>query len=208
MGSIRCVQGQAERIRESPTLIPISEGIIQDILQSFEVQESQEGLQDFHLAPDWEQLIPLFSGEMREFLPACLSSLDWSSRERSLSGRLVQSLVSGFVIHLRISLSEVKGGVSRIQLLTSKISHICQEIRDIKSRKKPQSNLAIQNYVNTGLDEGLTKRNYTWELDSSNSAKEGSNGGDGWSGNCSSHSTLHPPEPNNLNILSGPLRLN
>ena len=46
---------------------------------------------------------------MREFLPAHLGDLDWSSRERSLSGRLVQSLVSGFVIHLRIGLSEVKG---------------------------------------------------------------------------------------------------
>ena len=44
--------------------------------------------------------------------------------------------------------------VSRIQFLTSKISHICQEICDIKSREKPQSNLANQNYVNTGLDEG------------------------------------------------------
>ena len=46
---------------------------------------------------------------MREFLPACLGDLDWSSRERSLSGRLVQSWVSGFVIHLRIGLSEVEG---------------------------------------------------------------------------------------------------
>ena len=46
---------------------------------------------------------------MREFLPAHLGDLDWSSRERSLSGRLVQSWVSGFAIHLRIGLSEVKG---------------------------------------------------------------------------------------------------
>ena len=46
---------------------------------------------------------------MRELLPACLGNLDWSSRERSLSGHLVQSLVSGFVIHLRIGLSEVEG---------------------------------------------------------------------------------------------------
>ena len=46
---------------------------------------------------------------MREFLPACLGNLDWSSRERSLSGCLVQSLVSGFAIHLRISLSEIEG---------------------------------------------------------------------------------------------------
>ena len=73
------------------------------------VQESQEGLQGLHLAPDWEQSIPLFSGEMREFLPTCLGNLDWSSRERNLSGRLVESMVSGFVIHLRISLSEVEG---------------------------------------------------------------------------------------------------
>ena len=73
------------------------------------VQESQEGLQDLHLAPDWEQLTPLFSGEMREFLPARLGDLDWSSRERSLSGCLVQSWVSGFAIHLRIGLSEVEG---------------------------------------------------------------------------------------------------
>ena len=109
MGSIRCVQGQAEGTREQPVLIPISEGISQDIQESFGVQESQEGLQDLHLAPDWEQSTPLFSGEMREVLPACLGDLDWSSRERSLSGRLVQSWVSGFVIHLRIGLSEVKG---------------------------------------------------------------------------------------------------
>ena len=84
-------------------------GIPQDVLQSFRVQESQEGLQDLHLALDWEQLIPLFSGEMREFLPAHLGNLDWSSRERNLSGHLVESIVSGFAIHLRISLSEVEG---------------------------------------------------------------------------------------------------
>ena len=46
---------------------------------------------------------------MREFLPSHLGDLDWSSRERSLSGRLVQSLVSGFAIHLRIGLSEEEG---------------------------------------------------------------------------------------------------
>ena len=46
---------------------------------------------------------------MREFLPARLEDLDWSSRERSLSGHLVQSLVSGFAIHLRIGLSEEEG---------------------------------------------------------------------------------------------------
>ena len=109
MESIRFVQGQAEGSREPLILVPISEGIPQDVLQSSGVQESQEDHQPLHLAPDWEQLIPLFSGEMREFLPACLGDLDWSSRERNLSGHLVESMVSGFAIHLRISLSEVKG---------------------------------------------------------------------------------------------------
>ena len=109
MESIGCVKGQGEGHREPLVLVPISEGIPQDILESFRVQESQEGLQDLHLTPDWEQSTPLFSGEMREFLPACLGDLDWSSRGRSLSRHLVQSWVSGFAIHLRICLSEVKG---------------------------------------------------------------------------------------------------
>ena len=99
---IGCVQGQVEGLREQLILIPISEGIPQDVLESFGVQESQEDLQDLHLALDWEQSTPLFSGEMREFLPARLGNLDWSSREMSLSRHLVQSWVSGFVIHLRI----------------------------------------------------------------------------------------------------------
>ena len=106
MGFIGCVQGQGEGSRGPFILIPISEGIPQDILESFRVQGSQEDSQPLHLAPDWKQLTPLFSGEIREFLPAHLGNLDWSSRGRSLSGHLVESLVSGFVIHLRISLSE------------------------------------------------------------------------------------------------------
>src|SRR6202000_537074 len=108
MGFIACIQGQEEGSRGPLILVPISEGIPQDVLESFGVQESQEGLQDLHLALNWEQSTPLVSGEMREFLPTHLGNLDWSSRERSLSGRLVQSWVSGFVIHLRIGLSEVK----------------------------------------------------------------------------------------------------
>ena len=106
MRSTVCIQGQAEGHKGQLVLIPISAGIPQDVLESFGVQESQE---DLHLTPGWEQSTPLFSGEMREFLPARLGDLDWSCGERSLSGRLVQSLVSGFVIHLRIGLSEVKG---------------------------------------------------------------------------------------------------
>ena len=109
MRSIACIQGQVEGSRGPLALVPISERIPQNVLQSFGVQESQEGLQGLHLAPDWEQSTPLFSGEMREFLLARLGDLDWSSRERSLSGHLVQSLVSGFAIHLRIGLSEVEG---------------------------------------------------------------------------------------------------
>ena len=106
MESTVCVQGQAEGLREQLVLVPISEGIPQDVLESFGVQEDQE---DPHLALEWEQSTPLYSGEMREFLPARLGDLDWSSRERSLSGRLVQSLASGFAIHLRIGLSEEEG---------------------------------------------------------------------------------------------------
>ena len=109
MGSIACIQGQGEGSRGPLVLVPISEGIPQDVLESFRVQESQEDLWDLHFTPDWEQSTPLFLGEMREFLPTRLGNLDWSSRERSLSGCLVQSLVSGFVIHLRIGLSEVEG---------------------------------------------------------------------------------------------------
>ena len=72
-------------------------------MESFGVQE------DLHLTLELEQLTQLYSGEMREFLPARLGDLDWSSGERSLSGHLVQSLVSGFTIYLRIGLSEVEG---------------------------------------------------------------------------------------------------
>ena len=45
--------------------------------------------------------------------------------------------------------------------------------------------------------EGQTNQNYTWEPDSSNSAKEGSDGVDGLGETYSSHSKLHHREPNN-----------
>ena len=63
MGFITCIQGQGEGSRGPLILVPISEEIPQDVLESFGVQESQEGLQDLHLAPDWEQSTPLFSGD-------------------------------------------------------------------------------------------------------------------------------------------------
>ena len=103
MGSTVCVQGQAEGLREQLALVPISEGIPQDILESFGVQE------DLNQTSELEQSTQLYSGEMREFLPSLLGDLDWSSRGRSLSRHLVQSWVSGFAIHLRIGLSETKG---------------------------------------------------------------------------------------------------
>ena len=87
--------------------------------------------------------------------------------------------------------------MSQIQSLTSKISHICQEIHDIETRRKPQTNIAIRNYTNTGLAEEQTGQNYTQGPDSSNSAKEGSDDEDGWGETYSSHSKLHHREPNN-----------
>ena len=94
-------------------------------------------------------------------------------------------------------LNTVASYLSRIQLLTSKISHICQEIRDIKSRRRPQTNIAIRNYTNTGLVKEQTSQNYTREPDSSNFAKEGSDGVDGLGEIYSSHSKLRHREPNN-----------
>ena len=82
--------GEGSRGQQDPG--PMSEGLSQDILQSFGIQECQEDLQDLHLALAWEQSIPLFSREMMEFLPVNLGDLYWSSRERNLSGHLVESL--------------------------------------------------------------------------------------------------------------------
>src|SRR6202000_2959845 len=65
MGSTACIQGQAEVSREPLVLVPISEGIPQDVLESFGVQENQESLEDVNLTPVLERSTPLFSGEMR-----------------------------------------------------------------------------------------------------------------------------------------------
>ena len=92
--------------------------------------------------------------------------------------------------------------LSRIQFLTSKISHICQEIHDIKNRRKPQTNISIQNSTSTGLVEEQTNRNYTRAPDNNNFAKEGSGDEDGWGGTCSFHSKLCRCAPNSPNIPS------
>ena len=92
--------------------------------------------------------------------------------------------------------------LSRIQFFTSKISHICQEIRDIKRQRNPQTNIAIQNYTNTGVVEWLTNRNYTRAPDNNNSAKEGSNDEEGLGETYSSHSKQCHCAPNSLDIPS------
>ena len=105
MGSIGCIQGQAEGTRGPQDPGTMSGDLPQDVPQSFRIWEVPGDEQSLHLAPTWEQSIPLFSGELRNFLPVDLGGLDWSSRERSLSGHLTESWVSGFAIHLRIPLS-------------------------------------------------------------------------------------------------------
>ena len=64
-----------------------------------------------------------------------------------------QPFVSSQMDGVESQLVALEKVMSRIQKLTSDISHICQEIRDIKRRKKPQTNIAIRNYTNTGLVE-------------------------------------------------------
>ena len=85
--------------------------------------------------------------------------------------------------------------VSRIQLLTVKISHICQDIRDIKNVRKPKSNSLLGNYTSTHLDEGQTNQKSTWELHNNSSAKEGSDDEDGSGDTYSSCSTQYHHEP-------------
>ena len=79
------------------------------MLQSFGVQESQGDEQSLHLALPWEIFFSMFPGELRNFLPPTLAELDLHSRERNLSGHLVESWVSGFTIHLRIKLTSEVG---------------------------------------------------------------------------------------------------
>ena len=62
--------------------------------------------------------------------------------------------------------------LSQIHLLISKISHVCQEIHDIKEARKPKSNLFKPNYIITSLDEGRKDWNCTQEPGSNNSVKE------------------------------------
>ena len=102
MESTTSTQGQAKGIRKPHVLVPISKGIPQDVLLSFVVQESQADEKALHLALPWEIFFQMFPGELRNFLPSTLANLDLQSRERNLSGCLVESWISGFTIHLRI----------------------------------------------------------------------------------------------------------
>src|SRR6202000_1643489 len=65
MEFIACIQGQAEVSRGPHDLVPISEGIPQDVLENFRVQESRESLEDVNLSPLLAQSTHLYSGEMR-----------------------------------------------------------------------------------------------------------------------------------------------
>ena len=93
--------------------------------------------------------------------------------------------------------SSIRSTLSQIHLLISKISHVCQEICDIKEARKPKSNLLEPNYTNTSLDEGQRDWNYTQGPDSNNSAKENTGDEDDRGGTYSAHSTLCPHEPSN-----------
>ena len=110
MEFIECAQGQAEGLSKRHILVPTSEGIPQDVLSSFRVQENQ-GEQVPHLAPPWEIFFPMFPGELRCFLLSTLMEMDLQSRERNLSGHLVESWVSGFMINLKIKLTDAEGEV-------------------------------------------------------------------------------------------------
>ena len=78
------------------------------MLQSFGVQESQGDEQSLHLALPWEIFFLIFPGELRHFLPSTLMDMDLQSRERNLSGCLMESWVSGFMINLRIELTDAE----------------------------------------------------------------------------------------------------
>ena len=109
MGFIVCIQGQAKGSRERHALVPISKGIPQDVLSCFGVQESQGDEQPLHLALLWEIFFPVFLGELRHYVPSTLMDMDLQSRERNLSGHLMESWVSGFTINLRIELTDAEG---------------------------------------------------------------------------------------------------
>ena len=112
-----------------------------------------------------------------------------------LSGKVLRSFHHVIFFYYALSLS-------RIQFLTSKISHICQEICDIKNQRKPQTNISIRNFTSTGLVEEQTNRNYTRAPDNNNFAKEGSSDEDDLGGTYSFHSKLCHHAPNSPDIPS------
>ena len=106
---IGCVQGQAEGLNKRHALIPISERIPADILSSSGVRENQGEEQVPHLALPWEIFFPMFPEELRRFLLSTLMGMDLQLQEKNLSGRLVESWVSGFMIVLKIKLTDAEG---------------------------------------------------------------------------------------------------
>ena len=87
--------------------------------------------------------------------------------------------------------------LSQIQLLTSRIPHVCQEICDIKEAKKTRSNLLQRTYTSTHLDEVQTNQTNTQEPNSSSFAKEGSDDEGGLGDIYSSRSIQYHHEPSN-----------
>ena len=85
-----------------------------------------------------------------------------------------------------------------MQSLISNISHIYQEIYDIKRKTKPRSIANSNKYTKVHLELGnKTNPSYTLEQDSSNSAKMDNGGRDGLGDICSSHNIPHHHSPNN-----------
>ena len=123
----RCVQGQAKGLSERHALVPISEGILQDVLSSFGVQESQGDKQV--LAPPWEIFFLMFPGELRCFLLSTLMEMDLQSRSRNLSGNVVESWVSGFMINLKIELTNAEGEELMSVLGVDEMEGICHEYK-------------------------------------------------------------------------------
>src|ERR1700743_2419475 len=127
--------------------------------------------------------------EIQEGVDLCLEQ-----RDEELHQLRSQSQADGAQLAaLSLQLQEL----SRIQLLTSKISHICQEICDIKEARKAKSNLLWGTSTSTNSVEAQTSTTSPQEQTTSSSAREDSSDEDDWGGTYSPHSTLCPHEPSN-----------
>ena len=129
----------------------------------------------------------------------CLFQMDSHSSSPTM---FISPALGDMNIFLSLSCSYLWYVLSRIQLLTTKISHICQEIHDIKRARKPKSNSLAKKITNTCMDEGRKGQKSTQEPNSNSFATEDNNDGDGSDGTYSSHSKQCHHEPSNLDIPS------